>query len=323
MKKKILITGASGFLGFHLINEAQKRGLEVYAAVRKSSETDHLNCQLVHLNYSSVEELTTILTQYHFDYIVHAAAITRTKKEEIYEQVNVKYAENLGLAASRLRNLQSFVFVGSLAAIGPVAYNAPKITETSPKHPVTRYGHSKKRAEEALLKIENLPLTIVRPTAIYGPREKDLLVLLKTIQGGQDMYIGKKPQKLTFIHGEDAANAILNAAQKPFKEVRSYNLTDGNTYSRYAIAEAMQKATGKKAFRVHIPLLVVKSVAGVLEFVYRFSSKYPVLYPERINEVTADSWECDIKQLTKELEFKPKYNLESGLTQTLKWLKWI
>jgi nucleoside-diphosphate-sugar epimerase len=319
MKNKILITGASGFLGFHLTNEAQKRGLDVYAAVRKSSEVSHLTCKFVHLNYGSVEDLNEVLSEHSFDYIVHAAAITRSKKAEEYEKVNVKYAENLALAASRLRDLKSFVFVGSLAAIGPVSYDAPKITEVTPRQPVTGYGKSKKRAEEVLSKISNLPLTVVRPTAIYGPREKDLLVLLKTIMGGLDLYIGRRPQKLTFIHGEDAATAIINAAVRPFDVSKSYNLTDGNTYSRYAIAEILEKYTRKKAFRLHLPVALVKSVAGILELFYSFSEKYPVLYRERINEVTAESWDCDISLLKSDLDFNPKYNLESGLTQTLQW----
>ena len=323
MNKKILITGASGFLGFHLVNEAQKRNLDVYAAVRKSSDVSHLNCKFVYLNYNSVDELTEVLNKHNFDYIVHAAAITRSKESDAYEKINVKYAENLALAASRQTDLKSFVFVGSLAAIGPVGYNDLKISEKSKKNPVTRYGASKKRAEEKLVKIPNLPLTIVRPTAIYGPREKDLLVLLKTIMGGLDLYIGKKPQKLTFIHGEDAANAILNAAQKPFVKVSTYNLTDGNTYSRYEIADTIRKVTQKKAFRLHLPVPLVKAAAGFLEFIYRWSDDYPVLYPERINEVTAESWDCDISLLKNELDFKPKYNLESGLTQTLQWQKGI
>lgn len=326
MKNKILITGASGFLGFHLVNEARKRGLEVYAAVRKSSDVSHLDARLVHLNYSSAEELSAVLNEHHFDYIVHAAAVTRSKNPAVYEKVNVRYAENLALAASGLAGLKSFVFVSSLAAVGPVSYHAPKLSENSPKNPLTGYGKSKKSAEEALLKIQNLPLTIIRPTAIYGPRERDLLVLFRTIIVGLDLYIGKTPQKLTFIHGEDAATAILNAAQKPFEKIRTFNLTDGNTYSRYAIADLIADVTGRKAFRIHLPVGLVSAVAGMLEFLYRWSEKYPVLYRERISEVTAESWDCDTELIRTELGFTPKYNLESGLIETLQWYfiqKWL
>ncbi|MCD8540214.1 MAG: NAD(P)-dependent oxidoreductase [Leadbetterella sp.] len=326
MKSKILITGASGFLGFHLINEARKRDLEVYAGVRKSSDVSHLDSHFVHLNYDSVEELSGLLSGHNFDYIIHAAAITRSKDPAVYERVNVQYAENLALAAARQPGLKSFVFVSSLAAVGPVSYHAPRLTENAPKNPVTGYGKSKQRAEEALLKIQGLPLTVIRPTAIYGPREKDLLVLFRTIIVGLDMYIGRKPQKLTFIHGEDAANALLNAAQKPFEQVCTFNLTDGNTYSRYAIADIIGEVTGRKALRVHLPAGTVKAAAGMLEFLYRWSDKYPVLYRERINEVTAESWDCDTERLRKELDFTPKYNLESGLIETIQWYfmeKWL
>lgn len=326
MKNKILITGASGFLGYHLINEAQKRGLEVYAAVRRSSDVSHLNCPLLYLNYESVDELSGLLSEHDFDYIVHAAAVTRSKKPEVYEKVNVQYTENLALAASRLPGLRSFVYVSSLAAVGPVGHDAPPLTESSAMNPVTGYGKSKKKAEEALLKIQPLPLTIVRPTAIYGPREKDLLVLFRTIIVGLDLYIGRKPQKLTFIHGEDAATAILNAVQKPFDRVKTYHLTDGNTYSRYAIADLIVGVTGRKALRMHVPVAMVKGVAGVLEFLYTGSEKYPVLYRERLNEVTAESWDCDTDLLRNELDFIPRYNLESGLTETIQWYfieKWL
>lgn len=327
MKKKVLITGATGFLGFHLLYEAEKRGLETYAAVRKRSEVAHIKelvDEFVELDYTSVKKLQDTLSRYGFDYIIHAAAMTRSKKTEIYEMVNVQFAENLGLAASRQINLKSFVFISSLAAIGPVSFNTTRITENNTMSPVTRYGESKKKAEEKLTSIVNLPLTVLRPTAIYGPREKDLLVLFKTILGGLDVYIGSSPQKLTFIHAEDAAKAVLEASIS--EKNGFYNLTDGNVYSRYDIADTINNFTGRKGLRLHLPLALVKGLATVAELLYTFSENYPVLYRERINEVTAENWDCDISAAKRDLHFNPKYNLETGLAETLDWYKkekWI
>lgn len=316
--RKVLITGASGFLGYHLVQEAQDMGFDVYGGVRLNSETAHLNCSLVYLNYGSANELDLVLKEYDFDYIVHAAALTRAKTDAAYERVNVQYAVNLAKAASKNQNLKAFVFVGSLAAIGPVPFDAPPLREDSVQSPVTAYGRSKQRAETLLKEIEGLPLKIVRPTAIYGPREKDLEVLFKTIRSGLDVYIGKKPQKLTFIHGRDAASAILEIAQMDSEGPAEYNLSDGEVYDRYAVADAIHELTGKKAVRLHLPLGLVKACAHVLAFLYRWSDKQPVLYPERINEVTAESWAVDTSRLRAQLHFRPRYKLLTGLEDTFK-----
>jgi nucleoside-diphosphate-sugar epimerase len=319
MKKKVLITGASGFLGFHLIQEAMERGYEVYGAVRQNSHTDHLPCKLISLPYEDEKALQSLLQEKRFDYIVHAAAMTRAKRPEDYYKVNVQYSLSLAKAASLCSATKSFLFVGSLAAIGPVGYSSAPITENFPKNPVTGYGRSKREAEEELIKIPSLPLKIVRPTAIYGPREKDLEVLVNTILSGWDAYIGHKPQKLSFIHGRDAARAIWDLSELEGKGPVDFNLTDGNVYTRYDFADAIKKITGKKAIRLHLPTGLVKLTAGLLEFVYKNSEKLPVLYKERLHELTAESWEVDISRLREHTAFEPKYDLISGLEDTLKW----
>ncbi len=322
MNDKILITGASGFLGYHLLKEAKSKGLTTIAAVRKTSNIDHLEGLVdsyIDLDYTSVEKLREGIQG--CTYIVHAAAMTRSKDPEMYRRVNVQYAHNLALAAQDLDYLKSFVFVSSLAAIGPVDYDSSPILENVPQNPITGYGQSKKAAEAVLLSVEGLPLTIVRPTAIYGPREKDLLVLLKTILGGIDLYIGTQAQKLSFIHGSDAAKAIILAAIKEFVEIKAYNLTDGQFYSRYAIADILNELRGKKAFRMHLPVGLVSLFAGGAELAYTFSKDYPVLYKERIKEVTAQNWYCDTNELVSTLGFSPEFNLETGLYDAVSWYK--
>jgi nucleoside-diphosphate-sugar epimerase len=319
--KKVLITGASGFLGFHLVEEAQKMGFDVYGGVRLNSDTQHLNCKLLYLNYHSHKELELAMEEYRFDYIIHAAAMTRAKSEATYEKVNVEYALNLAHAAAKIENLSGFVFVSSLAAIGPVPYSAAPIHEAQAQHPVTAYGRSKKRAEEVLKEVANLPLKIVRPTAIYGPREKDLEVLFRTIRSGLDVYIGRSPQKLSFIHGRDAARAILQVALLEKTASSEFNLSDGMVYDRYAVADAIRAITGKKALRLHLPLGLVKASAQILQFLYRWSDKLPVLYPERINEVTAENWAVNTSALRTHVKFTPKFTLSAGLEDTFNYTK--
>lgn len=329
--EKILITGASGFVGHHLACAAKEAGLEVHAAVRASSDISHLErmvSKFVYPDFGSSEKLSSLLQGEGYHYIIHAAAMTRAKNRAVLELVNVSYTENLALAARMsASSLKRFVFVSSLAAVGPLAYDAAKpIDERTPLHPVTAYGKSKRMAEERLTAIADLPLTIIRPTAVYGPRERDLLVLFKTLNKGWDMYIGRRPQKLSFIYVKDLADLIIKAVLKPTGERKLYHATDGNTYGRYELGNIFNEFRGKKAKRIHVPVKLVSIVAGTLELMYSFSDKIPVLYPERLNELTAPNWECDISAARHDLGFAPKYDLKSGLAETMHWYRsngWI
>ncbi|WP_257670052.1 NAD-dependent epimerase/dehydratase family protein [Parapedobacter tibetensis] len=325
---KILITGASGFIGYHLLKAAKSRGFETHAGIRKGSEISHLQGlvdDFVYLQYDSVENLVSTLSEQQYQYIIHTAALTRSNSKSTLFRVNVEYTKNLALAAQASKiPLRAFVFVSSLAAVGPLEYDAVKpINEHSPLHPVTAYGQSKCIAEQQLLAIKGLPLTIIRPTAVYGPRERDLLVLFNTIASGWDFYIGRIRQKLSFVYVEDLAGVIIDAAiqRESAQEPKTYTISDGNIYGRYEVADLVKTLLPRKAFRLHLPLGIVKAAANVLEWSYRQSVKPPVIYRERINELTAPNWECDIAAAKQDLAFAPQYDLKKGLAKTISWYK--
>lgn len=200
MKKRVLITGATGFVGYHLIKAALASDLEVYANVRRSAAADHLKdfqINYVDLDLSSIYLLKENIEEKKYDYIVHAAAVTKAKKLDDYNQVNAIYTRNLALAASKSEHpIKKFVFISSLAALGPLNQKNEKLTDKGASNPVTNYGISKALAETYLAQIQNLPLITFRPTAVYGPREKDIFILIKTIKAGFELYIGKQEQEL-------------------------------------------------------------------------------------------------------------------------------
>lgn len=333
MNGRMLITGASGFLGYHLVKAATKRGLDVDAGIRAHSDVSHLKdmgVRFVDLPYESPERLGAMLTAGNYQYIIHAAAVTRAKRESAYQRVNVDYAENIARASVQTESVKSFVFISSLAAIGPIPYGENAfITEQTELRPVTQYGESKRRAEQRLKAIAGLPLAIIRPTAVYGPRERDLLVLFKTILRGVDAYIGRKPQRLSFVHAADLADVIMAAAQRRTEkqdETTCYNISDGEVYGRYEIADILAGYRKVKPVRMHLPVALVRMVASGLAFAYRWSDKVPVLYPERIGELTAPNWACDITKAKMVLGFRPRFTLRNGLEQTITWYRthhWI
>jgi len=323
MKKKILITGASGFVGYHLIEEALQNGLEVYAAIRPQSNIEHLsdfNIQYTYLNYTSVEDLVREIEDKQYNYIIHAAGITKAKTLADYNQINAEFSKNLALAATQVRvPVEKFVLVSSLAALGPIQDLTALIQDHSIPHPVTSYGRSKLLAEQHLSGIPNLPLVIIRPTAVYGPRERDLFVIFKTINKGLDPYIGRFNQQISFIYVKDLARILIKALHGSSQQV--YNITDGVIYDRYALADAAKLILGKRAFRIHLPVFVVNSLAAFMERLYLNREDTPVLNKEKMNELTAINWACDISRAREDLNFTPQYNLEQGLSETLNWYK--
>ena len=299
--------------------------MEVHAAVRKSSDVSEIRSfvdKFVYPDFTDIASLKALLDAENYTYVVHAAAMTRAKDEGDLEKVNVDYTKNLASACFSLKiPIKRFVFVSSLAAIGPVNYDAALIDESNPYHPVTAYGRSKRKAELALRDFEEYPVTILRPTAVYGPREKDIFILFKTMNGGMDAYVGRSPQKLSFIYVADLVQAILNACRFDQGGRQVYNLSDGQVYDRYEMAKYFKEFSQKKMIRMHIPLGIVKLVAQIFERLYRNSNTIPVLYPERLNELTAENWGCDISLAQRQIQYAPQYNLKDGLMEALVWYK--
>jgi UDP-glucose 4-epimerase len=329
MKERVLITGASGFVGYHLIEHALKSGLDVYAAVRKNSKTNHLKdfpINYVYPDFNNIESLKLELEDKQYTYIIHAAGITAAKTQQDYNRVNAQYTYNLASAAAQANiKLKKFVFLSSLAALGPLPTIDGVINEDTPPNPVTDYGRSKLLAEAKLTTISNLPLVTLRPTAVYGPRDTGIYIILKQFSKGFEPYIGRIEQHLSFIYVKDLARITLSALLSPISN-KTYNLSDGKTYNRYALANFSKQVLNKKTIKVHLPLLLIKALAAFLEWAYAYSSKTPALNIEKLNELNAANWICDINNVTRDLNYLPEYDLKKGLEDTFAWYKnnnWI
>lgn len=324
MKKRVLITGASGFVGYHLIVAALASGLEVFACVRRSSNIEHLqefDIQYTYLDFTDQASLVKEMADKKYNYIIHASGITKAKNKNEYNTVNAGYTKNLALAAvSAGINLKKFVFVSSLAAMGPLTDLSGTIEDSSPAHPVTDYGASKLLAEQYLSEIKGLPLIVIRPTAVYGPREKDIFILFRTINKGLEPHIGSFKQQISFIYVTDLAKIIVDSLTSNVTN-KYYNVSDGGTYDRYALAEGVKKAMHKRTWKFHLPVFAVSALASVMERIYKNSASSPALNKEKMNELTAINWACSIANVKKDLGFNPQYNLETGVLETVTWYK--
>lgn len=320
MSNNLLITGASGFIGYHLIQEALRRGNSVFAAVRKTSQLVHLQqpgINIVYPNFHNTELLKKDLEGWGITHIVHAAALTKAATEQEYNYANAVLARNLAQAAgSAAIDLKSFVFLSSLAAMGPSVGGNPIVEEQVPR-PVTLYGKSKLLAEQYLAEIEHLPLTGLRPTAVYGPREKDLFIVLNMIRRGWEFYIGKIGQRLSFVFVSDLVDLIFKALAAPATG-SYYHVSDGETYDRYALAAVMKNLLNIRTVRLHVPVKLVALFLKMQEGFKRKANNVSILNFDKLRELTA-SWDCSIEKARRELQYQPEVLLPEGLARSVQW----
>lgn len=331
MPKKILITGASGFVGSFLVEEALGRGMEVWAAVRPTSSRqwladERINVLPLHFSDEAMlrEELQRHMEQAGvFDYVIHAAGATKARNREDFFRSNTLVTRNLAKVLKETGALDGrMVFMSSLSIMGAIHENdGMELTEEDVPQPNTAYAESKLAAEEELAKISGLDYIILRPTGIYGPREKDYFLMAKSIKGHVDFAVGYKPQVITFVYVRDVVQAAFLALEKG-QRGKAYFLSDGAEYSSRDFSDLLQKEMGTRGV-VHIcaPLWVLRAVCSVSGWMAKIRGKLTTLNLDKYRILCQRNWRCDITPARKELDYSPQWQLGRGVTETVKWYK--
>ncbi|MEM1319349.1 MAG: NAD(P)-dependent oxidoreductase [Bacteroidota bacterium] len=322
--KKVLITGSSGFVGSFLVEECLERGLEVYAGVRASSSRQFLQDDRIHffeMNFEDLPHLRQQCKAIDFDYVIHCAGLTKAESEEGYMKVNCTYTQNLIECLGEGRGLEKFVFISSLAAYGPADQQEEDLVrEALPPRPITAYGRSKLAAEQYIKGLQDFPYLIFRPTAVYGPREKELLAFYKIINRGIEPYIGFNQQQLTFIYVRDLVRIIADSLKASVTQA-AYFVSDGQSYPAQYLGQLTRESLSKRTFKIHVPLALVRGFAVITEQLGRISGKYPLFNLEKVKELESLNWKCDIRPLQEDLGFQPRYLLDAGIPETMAWYK--
>ena len=324
---KILITGASGFIGSFIVEEALRRGFETWAAVRKSSPRTFLQDERIHfieLDFSSETQMTEQLTGLQFDYIVHAAGVTKCLDKADFHRINTEGTQHLVhvLKALQMR-VERFVYISSLSIMGAIREQQPytEICESDKAQPNTAYGRSKLEAEQWLATLEDLPYLILRPTGVYGPRERDYFMMAKSIKAHTDFAVGYKQQDITFVYVTDVVQAVFLALEKGVTG-RKYFLTDGEVYQSSTFSDLIRKELGNPWWiRITAPLWVLKLVCMFGEYYGKYSGKVTALNNDKYNIMRQRNWRCDIEPARKELGYEPKIKLEEGVRRSIQWYK--
>lgn len=330
--KKILITGASGFIGSFIVEEALARGMEVWAGVRKSSSRRYLQDERIHfidLNLDSKEQLKQQLSSHTFDYIVHAAGVTKCINKADFFRVNTEGTRHLVDALIELQMpLEHFVFISSLSVFGAIREKEPyePIRDTDTPQPNTAYGQSKLEAEKVIKERSTpFPYTILRPTGVYGPRERDYFLMAKSIKGHSDFSVGYQQQDITFVYVKDVVQAVFLALHTPHSTLhtpRCYFLSDGEVYQSSTFSDLIIKEMGNPwCLRIKAPIWVLRVVTACGEWLSHFTGKISALNNDKYHILKQRNWQCDIQPAIDELGYKPQYNLERGVKETIAWYK--
>ena len=336
MNPRILITGASGFIGSFIVEEALNRGFETWAAVRKSSSREFLKDERIHfieLNLSSEEQLKQQLKDIQFDYVVHAAGVTKCLHKEDFFRINTEGTKNLVRALLDLQMpLKRFVYISSLSIMGAIREEQPykEIREQDKAKPNTAYGKSKLEAEQWLVSLNKelekkneklLPYVILRPTGVYGPRERDYFMMAKSIQSHTDFAVGFKQQDITFVYVTDVVQAVFLAMEKG-QTGRCYFLSDGEVYQSSTFSDLIRKELGNPWWiRITAPLWLLRIITFCGEYIGHMTGKVTALNNDKYNIMKQRNWRCDINPARQELGYEPQVKLEEGVRRSIAWYK--
>ena len=325
---KAFITGATGFVGSHLADKLLAKGYEVYCLKRKTSSTkwlDGKDIKYVDGDLFSNEVLEKTIAE--MDYVFHVAGVVKSKDKAGFFKGNTEATKNLIEITYKVNpKIKKFVHVSSLAAVGPTI-GCDTITEESPYQPITTYGVSKRDAELEVMKYaDKMNVTIVRPPAVFGPRDTEVFVYFQAFSRGLNSVIGLREKFLSLVYVEDLVDGIILAAEKEEANGQKYFVCYDDAYNWNQIGQITSKLLGKRALKIKLPHFIVYTVGTFAQFFAGFSSKPATLNIEKCKDITQVRWVCSNEKIKKELGFKATGTLEDGFKKTIDWYKeqgWI
>lgn len=318
-----VVTGGNGFVGSHLVDLLLETGHEVHCIVRKTSNIRWLENKQVKIFRTGLfdkEALKPILKE--ADYLFHVAGVVKAKTEEGYYKGNVETTKNLLSALVEIESkIKRILIVSSQTASGPSKDGKP-VTEEDECHPITRYGKSKLEEEKlARSFMDKLPITIVRPPAVYGERDTEILQLFQTYNKGIMALIGFNKKLVSLIHVSDLVKGIYLAATSEKSKGETYFISSEKFYSWEEVSEVLRKVLGKKAIKLRLPHSLVYFVAAIAEFFSLFSKQAATFNIEKARDFVQQYWICSSQKAMKDLGFACEVQLEEGIQRTIDWYK--
>jgi len=323
MSGTALVTGANGFVGSHLTDLLLERGWRVRCLVRRTSDLSYLPVDRVDLLYGEASDARAIASAVPgADVVFHAAGIMRAPTLEAYVRVNAAGCANVARAAAAARKPPSRILcVSSLAAGGPSPAGARR-TEADEDRPLDLYGESKLLGERELkANAGSVPWTVIRPPAVYGPRDRGFLVLARLAARGWAVRFSGPEQAVSVIHARDLAEGILLAAVSPNASGRTYYLSHDEDSAWFRIARAMGEAIGRPTRPLPVPRGIIPPAARATGLVARLGRRMNPLPPDRVGGLLASGWACSAARARGDFGFEARRPNEEGFRETMLWYR--
>lgn len=317
------ITGATGFIGSTLAEALLKSGAEVHCLVRSPRALKWLQgmpVRLVHGELFTEETLAEALAR--ATHVFHLAGVTKALSSAEYFRANGEATRALLQACARHgKSLARFIYVSSIAAAGPSRNGRPVHEQESPR-PISTYGRSKLAGEAACAAFAGqLPITIVRPPVVYGPRDRDVYEYFKQVHWGVRLRPGWQKRYTSLIHVHDLTAGIIAAARHPNAAGETFFLANPEFYEWSELGSAIAQALQRKTISIPIPLAVTPVVAAMGELAAKVTRKPALLNFDKVREMRETHWICSAEKAERLLGFTTALPLAEGLQQTAQWYR--
>jgi nucleoside-diphosphate-sugar epimerase len=320
----VVLTGASGFIGRRLAERLLERGHHVRTLVRPESVGTIQDLQPFRINYDRPESIVESGALNGADCLIHVAGLTKALTLEDFRRGNVTPVKSL-LAAVRQANppMRRFTLVSSQAAAGPALSPDRPVLETDPPAPFEPYGISKREAEQILEDpAAGIPYTIVRPSAVYGPRDVDFLSLFRQVRRGVAIYPANRRGRLATIHVDDLVSGILDATFEEAGKNETFFLTHEENLTWPEVYAAAARAVGAPLrVQVELPAGLVRLGGKVGDMVSRWSGRVSLMNSAKVAMGLAPYWTCSTEKARHLLNFTSSIDLEAGLAATGRWYR--
>lgn len=326
---KVLLTGANGFVGSHILDLLRARDIPVTVLLRAQANTSLIQRQL-----SRVQVVTGGLTDsasvrqalQGATHVIHCAGLTKALRVQEFYEVNQNATRHLVTAINELNPpLERLVLISSLAAAGPANASQP-IGEQDAPRPVSEYGKSKLGGEQAVRENCRVPFVILRPPGVYGPRDGEFLRLFKAVKSHLLPTIGGDRQALSLVYVKDLAAAAVHCLAHPAAANQTYFVAADEVVTAGQMAAEIARLLQAWTIPLPLPVAGLWPMAAWQELVSHLTGKANVLSFQKLAELRAPGWVCDASRIKRELGFDASVRLQQGVAETLKWYqteKWL
>ena len=320
---KALVTGTTGFIGSHLVERLVNRGYSVRCMIRSSTKLEYvkgLPVEFAKADFDDPESLDRAVDG--VEYIFHIGGVTKSKDKEGYYRGNTLSTKNLLDSAARSnRNVRRFLFASSLTAVGPGNGSNP-VDEATPCHPITTYGRSKMEAEkECISRFGELPITIIRPPAVYGPRDRDVFAFFNSVSKHIVPLSGFGKKILSFVHAFDLVDGMISAVENPRGAGQIYFISNDETYTWETLGKLAMKYLKTWAVPVRIPHAILYSIAAINQTIAAIGGRPALINIEKARDGAQSNWTCSSMKARNELGFRCSLSLEEGVEGSIRWYR--